>query len=163
MVREAQNSLIALDGSAISPLVARFRSDDVAFRDLVLRTLTDLRADTTLFVQIYDAEFRRTCTRALNRAALTRGCALPGHALLQVLDERIEEGLNACLCVTGVESGSERISELETKLRNTRDSHQRAILIEAMESLLSPLRRAQLIPLYETDFRSSISSSSISL
>jgi CRP-like cAMP-binding protein len=70
---------------------------------------------------------------------------------LQLLDERIDEGLNACLCVTGVESGAERISELETKLRSTRDSHQRAILIEAMESLLSPARRAQLIPLYETD------------
>jgi len=151
VVREAKNSLIALDGSAIDPLVAGFRSDDVAFRDLVLRTLTDLRADATVFVQIYDAEFRRTCTRALLRAALTRGCAIPGHALLRYLDERIGEGLNACLCVTGVESGAERISELETKLRNTRDSHQRAILIEAMESLLSPLRRAQLIPLYETD------------
>jgi hypothetical protein len=70
---------------------------------------------------------------------------------LQFLDERIDEGLNACLYVTGVESESARIFELEVKLRNTRDSHQRAILIEAMESLLSPLRRAQLIPLYETD------------
>jgi CRP-like cAMP-binding protein/HEAT repeat protein len=151
VVREARNSLIALDDSAIGPLVERFRSDDVVFRDLVLRTLTDLRADATVFAQIYDAEFRRTCTRALLRSALTRGCALPGHALLRCLDERIEEGLNACLCVTGVESGSERISELETKLRSTRDSHQRAILIEAMESLLSAVKRAQLIPLYETD------------
>ena len=53
------------------------------FRGLVLRTLTDLRADATVFVQIYDAEFRRTCTRALLRAALTRGCVLPGHALLR--------------------------------------------------------------------------------
>jgi hypothetical protein len=151
VVREARNSLIALDGLAIGPLAERFRSDDVAFRDLALHALTDLRADASVFTQIYDAEFRRTCTRALLRAALTRGCVLPGHALLRVLDERIEEGLNACLCVTGVVSGSERISELETKLRRTRDSHQRAILIEAMESLLSPLRRAQLIPLYETD------------
>jgi hypothetical protein len=151
VVREAHNSLIALGVSAIGPLAERFRSDDVAFRDLVLHALTDLRAEATVFVQIYDAEFRRTCTRALLRAALTRGCVLPGHALLQLLDERIDEGLNACLCVTGVESGAERISELETKLRSTRDSHQRAILIEAMESLLSPVRRAQLIPLYETD------------
>ncbi len=151
VVREAHNSLIALGVSAIGPLAERFRSDDVAFRDLVLHALTDLHADATVFVQIYDAEFRRTCTRALLRAALTRGCVLPGHALLQLLDERIDEGLNACLCVTGVESGAERISELETKLRSTRDSHQRAILIEAMESLLSPVRRAQLIPLYETD------------
>jgi CRP-like cAMP-binding protein/HEAT repeat protein len=151
VVREAVKSLIALGALAITPLAEGFRSDDVALRDLVLRTLVDLRANATVFAQIYEAEFRRTCTRALLRAALTRGCAHPDHALLRYLDERIEEGLNACLCVTGVESGSERISELETKLRNTRDSHQRAILIEAMESLLSPLRRAQLTSLYETD------------
>jgi CRP-like cAMP-binding protein len=111
----------------------------------------DLGADEIVFAQIYDAEFHRTCMRALNRAALTRECALPDHALLRFLDERIDEGLNACLCVTGVESGAKRISELETKLRSTRDSHQRSILIEAMESLLSAQRRAQLIPLYETD------------
>jgi hypothetical protein len=151
VAREAQNSLIALGDAVIGPLVERFRSDDVAFRDLVLRALTDLGADATVFAQIYDAEFRRTCTRALLRTALTRECVLPDHTLLRVLDERIDEGLNACLCVTGVESGAKRISELEIKLRNTRDSHQRAILIEAMESLLSAQRRAQLVPLYETD------------
>ena len=73
-------------------------------------------------------------------AQLSRADAhTPDTLCCEVLDERIEEGLNACLCVTGVESESERISELETKLRHTRDSHQRAILIEAMESLLSPL------------------------
>jgi CRP-like cAMP-binding protein len=70
---------------------------------------------------------------------------------LRVLDERIDEGLNACVFLTGLESGTERIAELEAKLRSTRDSHQRSILIEAMETLLSPTRRAQLIPLYETD------------
>jgi CRP-like cAMP-binding protein len=151
VVRAAQNSLIALDASAIDSLVEGFRSDDIAFRGLVLRTLMDLRAAAAVFAQIYHAEFRRTCTRALLRGALTRGCKLPGHALLRYLDERIDEGLNACLFLTGAESRSERISELETKLRGTRDLHQRAILIEAMESLLSPVRRAQLIPLYETD------------
>jgi hypothetical protein len=151
VVREAQNSLIAFDGSAIGPLAGRFRSDDIVFRGLVLRTLMDLHADATVFAQIYDAEFHRTCTRALLRAALTRGCVLPGHALLRFLDERIDEGLNACLCVVGAELEADRIAELEVKLRSTRDSHQRAILIEAMETLLLPVRRAQLVPLYETD------------
>jgi hypothetical protein len=151
VVREAQNSLIALEGSAIGPLAERFRSDDVTFRDLVLHTLRNLHADAAVFAQIYDVEFRHTCRRAHLRAALTRGCIHPDHALLRYLDERISEGLNACLCLTGAESDSRRIAELETKLRSARDSHQRAILIEAMESLLPPLRRVQLVPLYETD------------
>jgi hypothetical protein len=83
------------------------------------------------------------------RAALAR--EFSGHPLLRYLDERIEEGLNACLCLIGAASGAERIQDLETKLRSAPDSHQRAILLEAMESLLTPEKRAELVPLYETD------------
>jgi hypothetical protein len=151
VVRAAQNALIALGAAAIDELAAGFRSDDVSYRDLVLQILSSLGAEPTAFIQIYDAEYRRTCTRAVLRASLARESESPGHPLLRYLDERIEEGLNACLCLTGVTTGSERIADLEIKLRSSRDSHQRAILIEAMESLLSAEKRVELVPLYETE------------
>jgi HEAT repeat protein len=151
VVRAAQSALIRLGAAAIGELAAGFRSVDVSYRDLVLQILLNLGAESTLFIQIYDAEFRRTCTRAVLRAALARECENPGHPLLRYLDERIEEGLNACLCLTGAATGTERIADLEIKLRSSRDSHQRAILIEAMESLLSAEKRAELVPLFETE------------
>lgn len=149
VVRAAQNALIALGRASIDELAAGFRSDDVSFRDLVLQILVDLGADSTVFTRIYDAEFRRTGMRAVLRAALAR--ELSDHPLLRYLDERIEEGLNACLCLIGAAGGAERIPDLEAKLRSAPDSHQRAILLEAMETLLTPEKRAELVPLYETD------------
>jgi AAA family ATP:ADP antiporter len=151
VVRAAQNALIALGAAAIDELAASFRSDDVSYGDFILQILSSLGAESTVFVQIYDAEYRRTCTRAVLRASLARKSEIPSHPLMRYLDERIGEGLNACLCVTGVANGSERIADLEIKLRSSRDSHQRAILIEAMESLLTAEKRVELVPLYETE------------
>jgi HEAT repeat protein len=149
VARAAKNALIALGSAAIDSLAAGFRSDDVSFRDLALQILIDLDADSIVLTQIYAAEYRRTCLRAVHRAALTPERGYSDHLLLRYLDERIEEGLNACLCLTGAASGAERVSDLEAKLRSAHDSHQRAILLEAMESLLTPEKRAELVPLYE--------------
>ncbi|MBW2576900.1 MAG: HEAT repeat domain-containing protein [Deltaproteobacteria bacterium] len=151
VVRAAQNALIALGAAAIDELAAGFRSDDVSCRDLVVQILSSLGAESTVFTQIYDVELQRTRTRAVLRAALMCESKISNHLLLRYLDERIEEGLNACLCLTGAATGSDRIADLETKLRSSRDSHQRAILIEAMESLLSAEKRAELVQLYEIE------------
>jgi AAA family ATP:ADP antiporter len=151
VVRSARHALIEFDAVAINPLEELFRSDEVTFRNLVLQTLVHLRADASVFSRIYDAEFQRTCARSAWRAALTLEGDAPEHLLLRYLDERIAEGLNACLYLSGAASGVGRITDLEAKLRSAPDLHQRAILIEAMESLLGPVRRAELVPLYETN------------
>jgi hypothetical protein len=54
----------------------------------------------------------------------------------------------ALLFVTAIHD-EDRVAELDDLLRHTRDTRQRAILLEALETLLSPQEKGQLMPLLE--------------
>jgi hypothetical protein len=114
----------------------------------ILEVIREMEVQPETLRALYDAE--------LDAVERDLGCLLalgerPTFALLrQRLEERVREELHAALLLLASIRREERIAELGQHLRQTRGgARQRAILVEALESLLLQEERDRLLPLLE--------------
>jgi hypothetical protein len=80
-------------------------------------------------------------------------CALRGGTaspiILQRLQERLDEGVHTVLLFLAAIHNERRIAELDGLLRRTRGERQHAIVLEALDALLTPRETVQLLPFLE--------------
>jgi hypothetical protein len=69
--------------------------------------------------------------------------------LLQRLGERLDERINTALHVLAAVHDDDRIANVAVPLRRARGTRQYAILLEALEAMLSPTQKEELLPLLE--------------
>jgi CRP-like cAMP-binding protein len=147
--RAAQDALAALGPVALEAIVEGLRFDEIAYRDRALEALALPEAEPEVFDRLFAGQLDSARRFAVLRAALDRD--LPADdLLLRHIDDRVDEGLGACLCLLAAIDGDEQLRELEHRFRVAPDVHQRSILVEALESVLVPADRARLLPLIES-------------
>jgi len=113
----------------------------------LLALARELRIGRPLLATLYERELAALQRDLLHLAAL--GDREHFAIVRQRLAERVDEGLHASLRLLSVLHDEERIARLGELLRFARGGRRHAILLEALEALLPPPRRAQLVPLLE--------------
>jgi hypothetical protein len=137
---------------ALGPGVADVLLVELSFgkrstRDALLPIVRDLHVDIATLRELYERELHSI------RRKLVHLHALSGHStsaiVVQRLDELLAEGLNTALLFLTAIHDEKRIAELGELMRRTRNRRHRAIVLEALESLLAPHEKRQLIPLLD--------------
>jgi CRP/FNR family cyclic AMP-dependent transcriptional regulator len=149
--RAAQDGLLGLGPEAAGALLAEHSFGRRSTRDAILRVVRELEVDAATLRDLYERELDWIRHNLLTLYALReRGPGQPvPEILLQRLEERMDEGLHtALLFLTGIHDES-RIAELDDLMRRTQGERQHAILMEALESVLSPAEQQQLLPLFD--------------
>ncbi len=144
----ARQAVVALGSEAAEPLLLAHEFGAPRHRDAIISVLQELEVDASRLESIYAEELAAVRRAALLRAAL--GADHPARLLCRRLEERVAQGLGALLAFSAVLRSDERIGELERRLRRAQDARRRDILIEALESVLGPEERRELLPLLES-------------
>jgi hypothetical protein len=151
--RAARDGLLALGPKAANVLLAEHSFGRRSTRDAILSIVRELEVDAETLRELYEHELDWIRHNLLTLYALSDRGGASGRPvpeiLLQRLEERMDEGLHtALLFLTGIHDES-RIAELDDLMRRTQGERQHAILMEALESVLSPVETQQLLPLFD--------------
>ncbi len=144
----ARQAVVALGAEAAEPLLLAQELGAPRERDAIIAVLQELEVDASHLESIYAQELAAVRRAALLRSAL--GADHPARLLCRRLEERVAQGLGALLAFSAVLRADERIGELERRLRRAQDERRRDLLIEALESMLGPEERRDLLPLLES-------------
>ena len=157
----AHDGLLALGPGVAKDLLIGHSFGRRSNRTAILSVLRRLEVKEESLREIYDVELKKIGTILLRLYALSQEPdASPGTAethpvnrinpiVLQRLDERMDEGIRAALLFLAALKDNNQIAELEPALRRYKGQRQRSIVIEALESLLSPEERDQILPLLD--------------
>ncbi len=143
----AREGLVALGSEAAEPLLADVEAGTSARRKAVVSVLRELDLDTEILEEFYAGQAERVRAAAALRAALDGRD--PSGLVLRRLEERVTNGLGTLLSLASIFQDDERIAELERRLRHAPNERSRDIVVEALEALLAPALRADLMPLLE--------------
>jgi len=152
----AREALLSLGPRATNALMVEHCFGRRSTRNAILSIVRELKIRQETLKTLYEREVESIQQILLNLAALSRFPQAPGdngHGLSPILvgrlQERIDEGLHTALLFVTAIHNEDRVAELDDLLRHTRDKRQRAILLEALETLLNPQEKGQLMPLLE--------------
>ena len=143
----AREGLVALGSEVAQPLMSELKSAGAARRDAVVSVLRELELEAGELEAVYARQLERARVAAVLRAALDGQD--PSRLMLRRLEERVSEALETLLSLVSVLEDDDRIGELERRLRRAPGERSRDILVEALEALLPPPPRADLVPLLE--------------
>ncbi len=152
----ARVGLLALGPRVAKTLLVAHGFGRRSQREAILSIIRDLKLEDETLRELYEAELARLRETLVTLYVLSRVPAESvgerSHAIdpivLQRFQERLDEGIRALLIFLTVLHDEERIAWLEPALRRSRGTRRRAILLEALESLLKAERR-RLMPLLE--------------
>jgi hypothetical protein len=143
----AREGLAALGPSILDVLLVEVGFGMRSKRDAVLGLVRELALDRATLRSLYEREL------ATIRDSLIKLAALSGsgtHAVvLQRLEERLAECQRTALRYLAAGHEDDRIAELGELLPRADTHRQHAILLEALEALLTPREQEELIPLLE--------------
>ena len=153
----AREALLSLGPRATNALMVEHCFGRRSTRNAILAIVRELKIKQETLKSLYEREIESIQQILLHLWALGSGrYANKGNAgygpspiLSKRLEERIDEGLHTALLFVTAIHDEDRVAELDDLLRHTRDKRQRAILLEALETLLSPQEKGQLMPLLE--------------
>jgi hypothetical protein len=132
----AREALRALGTRAADAMLVELSFGKRSSRDLILPLVRELSVEPATLRGLYDRELDSIRhTLVVLYAAVRQGIS---PIVLQRLGERL-----------AAVHDDDRIANLAVPLRRARGGRQHAILLEALESLLSPLEKAQLVPILE--------------
>lgn len=143
----ARDGLIALGPAVAHALLKEYEFGAASHRDGVMKVLRELHVDTQSLADGYRRELAEVRRIVMLRGAL--GEDQPDALLPRRLEERTAQGVGALLAHVAVLQDDPRIAELERRLLRARDERGRDLLVEALEALLPPETRADLLPLLE--------------
>ena len=129
---------------AILSLVRELEVDTETLRDLYRRELDWIRHTLVMLHAISDGE------EGARRRRSENGEGRAPEIVVQRLQERMDEGLHTALLFLTAIHDEDRIAELDDLLRRTQGVRQHAILLEALESFLTPKEKSQLLPLFDS-------------
>jgi len=143
----AREALRALGPRAADAMLVELSFGKRSSRDAILPLVRELDVEHATIRRLYERELDSIRnTLVVLYAAVKEGIS---PIVLQRLGERLDEGLHTALQLLAAVHDDDRIANLAVPLRCARGRRQHAILLEALESLLSPLEKAQLVPILE--------------
>jgi hypothetical protein len=143
----AREGLRALGPRAADALLVELSFGRRAARDAILPLVRELDVDRATLRELYERELDSYRHKLVTLHAAVRASVSP--MLSQRLGERLDEGLHTALHLLAAAHDDDRISDLAVPLRRARGQRRHAILLEALEALLTPGEQAQLVPLLE--------------
>jgi hypothetical protein len=143
----ARDALRALGPRAADALLVELSFGKRSARDALLPVVRELDVETATLRHLYERELDSIRHNLVELYAAAREGVSP--IVLQRLGERLDEGLHTALQLLAAVYDDDRIADIAVPLRRARGGRQHAILLEALESLLSPVEKAQLVPLLE--------------
>jgi AAA family ATP:ADP antiporter len=143
----ARDALRALGLRAADALLVELAFGKRSVREAILPLLRDLRVGTERLRSVYDGELDSIRHKLVDLYAAVK----EGHSpiVLQRLGERLDEGVHTILQLLAAIHDDDRIGNLAAPLARARGGRQYSILLEALESLLTPSEKQQLMPLLE--------------
>lgn len=152
----AREALLTLGPRATNALMVEHCFGRRSTRNAILAIVRELKIRQETLKHLYEGEITSIQQILLNLSVLSSPRQIIGDnahglspILLKRLEERIDEGLHTALLFVTAIHDEDRVAELDDLLRHTRDKRQRAILLEALETLLNPQEKGQLMPLLE--------------
>ncbi len=139
----AAEGLRALGTAALDALLPEFSFGRRSVRDAIVPLLRELDVHPEAFSAQLRRELEGVAERLLEIAGL-RGHAAP--LLLQRLEERVQGGLHTAFLLLAALHDDDRIVDLGDALRRPQTPRARALRVDALEGLLTPEERQQLIP-----------------
>jgi hypothetical protein len=143
----AREGLVSLGAEAAVPLLVGLEFGAPGRRDALVAVLAELEVGSAELERLYAHQLAALRRSAVLRGALGRAPA--ARLLARHLDERLRHGSGALLALVAMRSGDSRVADLERQLRRTRDERRRDVQIEALEALLGPAERRELLPLLD--------------
>jgi CRP/FNR family cyclic AMP-dependent transcriptional regulator len=143
----ACDALRALGPAAMEALLDALHFGKRSTRNALLPIVHDMNIDQHTLSGLIDTEVAGT-RRVLARWQVLRAGGVSELAV-QRLHERVAEGLHTALLLLAALLHEDRIPKLCGLLVRANDARARAVLYEALEALLPPERREQLLPLLE--------------
>ncbi len=145
--RAARDALCALGPSVADALLVGLSYGRRATRDAILPLVRDLRVDLETLRNLYLCEIDAIRRLLAQRIALGGGRTSP--IVLQRLDERVGEALHTALLLLTAIHDEDRIAALAGSLKRASRGRRRAILVEALGSLLPAREKARVVPLLD--------------
>jgi hypothetical protein len=143
----AREALRALGLRATDALLVELSFGKRSAREAILPLVRELDVETATLRRLYERELDSIRHKLVDLYAAVRESLSP--MVLQRLGERLDEGLHTALLLLAAVHDDDRIAGLADPLRRARGGRQHAILLEALEALLSPAEKVQLMPLLE--------------
>jgi hypothetical protein len=114
-------------------------------RDAILPILRQLRVERATLRDLYERELESMRRKLLHRHALSQ--ELAAAIVLQRLREGANEALHTALLLLAAIYNEDRIAELGERIKRGGGAGINAMLFEALDALLGPHEKAQLMPL----------------
>jgi CRP-like cAMP-binding protein len=141
----AREGLIALGPDAADVLLVELSFGKRGTRDAILPILRQLRVERATLRGLYERELESVRRKLIHRQALSQEIA--AALVLQRLRERIDETLHTALLLLAAIYNEDRIAELGERIKRGGGAGVNALLFEALDALLEPHEKAELMPL----------------
>lgn len=147
LARAAHEAFCAFGSATADVLLVELAFGRRSRRDALLAIIRELELEEATLRTLYEDELRAI------RRALVHGYVLSAEDSLEMvkqrLHERVAEGLHSALLLLATIRDESRIAELADLMKRARSGRERAILVEAIEALLEPEDKKQLVPILE--------------
>ncbi|MFB3117450.1 MAG: cyclic nucleotide-binding domain-containing protein, partial [Myxococcota bacterium] len=145
-VREAaREGLIALGSDVADVLLVELSFGKRRTRDAILPILRQLHVERATLRNLYERELESVRRKLIHRHALSQ--ELAAAIVLQRLRERTDEALHTALLLLAAIYDEDRIAELGERIKRGGGAGINAMLLEALDALLEPHEKAELMPL----------------
>ena len=145
-VREAaREGLIALGPEVADVLLVELSFGKRSKRDAILPILRQLRVERSKLRDLYHRELESVRRKLIHQHALSQEIA--AVIVLERLRERIDESLHTALLFLAAIYNEDRIAELGERIKRGGGAGVNAMLLEALDALLGPHEKAELMPL----------------
>jgi hypothetical protein len=147
LAEAARDGLRALGPAVVDALLVELGFGMRSKREAVLGLLRELAIDRATLRRLYEQELGTIRHTLVQLAVLSGGDT--AAVVLARLEERLSECQRTALHYLSAAHDDDRIAELGELMARAGSPRQRAILIEALEALLTPREQAELVPLLE--------------
>jgi hypothetical protein len=141
----AKQGLIALGPKAVDVLLRELSFGKRGTRNAILPIIRQLRVEDETLRELYEQELHSVRRKLIHRMALSQ--ELAAVIVEQHLSERTDEGLHTALLLLAAIYNEDRIAELGDLIKRGGSGSSNAILFEALDALLRPPEKDQLMPL----------------
>ena len=141
----AREGLIALGSEVADVLLVELSFGKRRTRDAILPILRQLHVERATLRGLYERELESVRRKLIHRYALSQEFA--AAIVLQRLRERTDEALHTALLLLAAIYDEDRIAELGERLKRGGGAGINAMLFEALDALLGPHEKAELMPL----------------
>jgi hypothetical protein len=145
--RAAHDGLIALGADATDALLSALASGRRNAREAILPLLRELHIESDRLRGVYNRELDAMRLKLVQIGVLRDGEV--ADVVVQRLHERFDEGLHTLLHLLAAIHDDDRILAVAARLRSLHSERRHAVLLEALDALLTQREKAEILPLLE--------------